>query len=143
MYLSHHKKIIDHRWDDYEKEYICEITDCTGEPYWITENSLYPTKSQLIEAQIEYWGNLLGEELEQHVSDYCMPPFEGEIKGFNDSSHIQEKFCTRAKECQHESDGHFYYEGRIHDILPIGITIEKLMDHGMRNKCKKCGEFYR
>ena len=67
-----HKKIIDHRWGDYEKEYICEITDCTGEPYWITENSLYPTKSQLIEAQIEYWGNLLGEEAGQYAATVAL-----------------------------------------------------------------------
>lgn len=47
------------------------------------ESDLYPTKQALIEAQLEYWRDMLCDELEQHVSDYCTP----------------------FSKCQHESDG--------------------------------------
>lgn len=50
----------------------------------VDECSLYPTKQALIEAQINHWQNLPSQEPEQHVSDYCMPKFEGEIKGFKE-----------------------------------------------------------
>jgi hypothetical protein len=38
---------------------------------WLVEKQLYTSREALIEAQIDYWQNLLSEELEQHVSDYC------------------------------------------------------------------------
>lgn len=37
------------------------------------DDEWFPSKQDLIKSQINYWDNLLSEELEQHVSDYCYP----------------------------------------------------------------------
>lgn len=165
-----HKKIIGHRWDEYEKEYVCELTDSTGEPYWITENSLYPTKSALIEAQIEYWVNqlkgipefskLTGEyRLIAEPEDEIYPPtgikyqfdpsFEGEVDGFSQQGYkirLPIEGCCQAcvpklDECQHESDGKEYCPGLYERILAATeLTSKDLLRF---NKCLKCGEFYK
>ena len=47
------------------------------------------------------------------------------------------------EECQHESDGNFYMNEKIHNTVPSGLSLNELMDRGLRKKCTKCGEFYR
>jgi len=83
---------------------------------------LYPTKSELIEAQIEYWTNLQKEFDVQYASSA-----EGQAK-------IREGMKQLIMECQHERDeseppklSHFTKED--------GCVFVK--------KCQKCGEFYR
>jgi hypothetical protein len=91
-----HKKILDYRWDDYCKGYVYEITDSIGEPYWITEGSLFASKQELIEAQIEYWTAqrepelIAGQPGTTGPLEYY-PAFEGPIQGFNHD-------CTESKD---------------------------------------------
>lgn len=82
----------------------------------------YPTKAELIEAQIFYWRDQLSEELEQYVSDYC-----------TSKPHVGT--ANRIKEdCQHESDGIMHKMGDLDGLLPV---------RELGYKCIKCGEFYR
>lgn len=84
------------------------------------EEFFYPTKSTLIEAQIDYWRDQLSEELEQHVSDYCKPkPAVLSVTPDKLKSLLGDK-CR-----QHESDGKSY------------------LSTPPQYKCIKCGEFYR
>src|SRR6266446_1473769 len=53
---------------------------------WKLEEELYLTKSELIEAQIDYWKNQLAEELEQDISPYCRPLGKQEAQEQNLSS---------------------------------------------------------
>ncbi len=53
---------------------------------WYTESELYPTKSALIEAQIEYWVNELKK----------LPVF----------SQLTGQYILQTKECQHERNGY-------------------------------------
>ncbi|HCJ1045987.1 TPA: hypothetical protein NQN30_000376 [Legionella pneumophila] len=84
------------------------------------EDSLYPTKEALIDAQIEYW-----HSLKEPVNPEDMQPkFEGEkisFRCFDDEMEVNQ--------CQHESDGISY----------------RASDYGViaHSRCKKCGEFYR
>jgi len=82
------------------------------------ESLTFPSREALIDAQIEYWQNLLRRD--NHILDcsLCGQP----------SLHIFEI----PKECHHESDG------TIHAMANPGETGRLLM-----NKCKLCGEFYR
>lgn len=68
-------------------DFAAEEMYLDGNGDWWVEEQLFPSRKALIEAQLDHWKNLLSEELEQHVSDYCSPPFEGEVKGFNDCDH--------------------------------------------------------
>jgi hypothetical protein len=118
------------------------------------EYELYPTKAELIEAQLEYWQQLRNEAI---MGNEWKPPFGGKIKGFDHFEDELEKvecqhetgpispdmlakniFCIKCREyihrdnitkeeCQHESDGeaHPHVSGYLH------------------KKCKKCGEFYK
>ncbi len=79
------------------------------------QSELYPTKSELIEAQIEYWCSQKEYE----------PAFEGEIKGFNHSENNLEKV-----ECEHQSDSKLYKYSEYCVNPPVF-------------KCLKCEEFYR
>jgi len=90
----------------------------------IQEKELYYTKQFLIEAQIKYWKERLCEELEQHISDYFYPPFEGKIEGFNPDIQINQSELDIDR-CQHISDGMVY------------------CIYQPQNKCTKCGELYR
>jgi len=91
---------------------------------WWEEEQLYPSHQALIEAQIDYWKALLGEELEQDISFYCQPKFDnGSIDKCSESIR---KHHELEDECTHESDGKYHL-----DPLPV------------KNKCIKCGEYYR
>lgn len=88
----------------------------------VCESLIYPTKAELIEAQIFYWRDQLSEELEQYVSDYC-----------TSKPHVGT--ANRIKEdCQHESDGIMHKMGDLDGLLPV---------RELGYKCIKCGEFYR
>lgn len=77
-----------------EKRSFCELSSGLNIP----EDVCYPTKAQLIEAQIEYWAKILQEDCEHpNKTDsgdcddcgfigeegYVSPKFESEAKGFN------------------------------------------------------------
>jgi hypothetical protein len=54
---------------------IDDIDLNSGEKYligddWFFEKELYSSRLELIQSQIDYWKNMLSEELEQHISDY-------------------------------------------------------------------------
>lgn len=146
--------IIDDIDDGSEEKYLGEYGDNVG---WWVEEKLYPSKAQLIEAQIEYWTNLkISEISESKTCPKCgmqrmkdgvcwspkcsLPPvpFEGEIKGFNaeyalsdeGQSKIREGWRQLLQECQHESDGNYH-------CTTEGMIIERM------DKCLKCGEFYK
>ncbi len=102
------------------------------------ESQCYPTKSQLIEAQIEYWRTM------QHRNDHASP-FEPEYCNVSGAKldkreecehELMSKYgdcgeCGLQIECEHESDGQW------HRVL--------VSPHDVHNKfkCTKCGEFYR
>lgn len=111
--------------------------------YWVDEE-WFPTKSALLEAQLNYWQKLYDEEENDRRSicvvscikcnqlvfggSDCSCSKTDEASTYNDSSHVQEKFCTPVKECQHEAHEDFYVPD----------------SHGIHHfRCKKCGEFYR
>lgn len=133
----------------------------------IPENSLYPTKSALIESQIEYWTKLKIHEMpssktcpkcgmQRMKDDVCwsaqcsaqkIVPFEREIKSLCESIVASHVGCDddRAEECQHESDGCYYASpDKLHGIR-IKFENIKYFPFGMpaEYKCLKCGEFYR
>lgn len=105
---------------------------------------VYGSRRELIEHEICYWGIRLGEELQQHISTYCTPPFEGEIKGFscrkNEENSTQEfdvsmqslnsrEQTSNDETCEHASDGKMY--GPMEwGSAPIYL-------------CIKCGRYYR
>lgn len=103
---------------------------------WYREEELYPTKSALIEAQIEYWHKQLCQELECDV--LINVSYEGEIKGFDANyalsdegqSKIKEGLRQLIKECQHEPE------------MDIGKDSRPRLEKGKNPKCKHCGELY-
>jgi len=78
------------------------------------EEVCYPSYEALIQAQIDYWKNLLSEEQKQDLYNYCAP-----------------------KVCQHESDGYNYDKDFPHFDVHGVMKVPRFY-----NKCKKCGEFY-
>jgi len=96
--------------------------------YCVTEKDiLYPSKEALIQAQIDYWSNL-------------MPKDNSSLEAAH--KEIMELELNPMPKCHHESDGRF------HCISPTGnlsSSIPGSLPAGMKkvNKCKKCGEFYR
>lgn len=76
---------------------ICEETD--NEAYGVLV-TLYPTKSQLIEAQIEYW-----QSLREPQDEYC---------------NVSGAKLGKPNECQHESDG------QLHTVVSFGACVEKI-----------------
>ena len=103
----------------------------------IKEEDVYPSREDLIEAQIAYWTCLKNQESSTGSEDISMTPtYEGEIKGFNHNEDNLEKFpkfqgaIVGFAPCNHESDGYLYP----HNEIPLFPAM---------NKCKKCGDFYR
>lgn len=98
--------------------------------WYRADEEWYPTKSQLIEAQIEYWQSLIeikpGQKGETGPISYY-PAFEGPIKSFADSRVATHAGYNdeNAQQCRHQSNGLSY------------------MTNPPQNKCLKCGEFYR
>ena len=99
---------------------------------WYDEEELYPSKSKLIEAHLQYWSRLKLEEglkglKASSESEYCAHSgVKLENKGFGYDGY------KLLADCQHESDGQVY--------------IQQYADMSARTeyfKCKKCGEFYK
>lgn len=106
----------------YEVEWNRTKNKCT-----VREHHLYPTKESLIQAQIDYWSNL-------------MPKDDSSLEAAH--KEIMELEINPRAVCHHESDG------RVHCITPTGhltSSIPGSLPAGMKkvNKCKKCREFYR
>lgn len=114
---------------------------CYGDILMAAERFLFPTRQALIEHQIQYWSNLLKDELEQHVSPYCEPDTQSNQsqvdKVIEDAfvhgkgvMHVKlDDMLVNADRCQHESDG---------EVYPIiGFKAESYCF-----KCIKCGELY-
>lgn len=116
------------------------------------ESSLFATKQELIQAQIDYWQSQLTKE---HVKSYEKASME------LINEHI--KHCgikLELKECQHECDGKFHERcpamrkcTKCNKLYPLfelcqhepDLTGISNLTHPAQNymKCKKCGEFYR
>lgn len=88
----------------------------------IEKNSLkvYPSRESLIDAQINYWYDLKMETVKDSLSK-CVPPFEGEVRGF--SSLTDKESNRQITSCYHESSDEFYF-----------LNMDKYM-------CIKCGEW--
>lgn len=105
-------------WDDNRHVWACK----NEHQHRIDENELYPSRIDLIEAQLNYWREMLDEEFQLTPKDTAdaikcfTPPFEGEIKGFKDK-------------CEHEPDS------MIHTFYDEGGKL-------VMKRCAKCGEFY-
>jgi hypothetical protein len=50
--------------------------------FQIPEECCYPSRESLIDAQINYWYDLKMETVKDSLSK-CVPPFEGEVRGFS------------------------------------------------------------
>ncbi len=109
---------------DHEKETLFLEDALVEHDMWWLEEQLYPTREALILAQIDYWKNLLAEELEQHVSSYCEPKCQH--SWINRTSDLRKlcEHCFEVEKCQHESDGLDY------------------LSFPPKANCKKCGEYY-
>lgn len=131
--------------DDIENAKIVEIMRTEVKVkwnLWLPEKKVYPSREALIEAQIEYWNSLKNEEKSTRLDDMSMsPPFDGEIKGFNQCAHNYEM------PCEHQSDGILYNEHSIW-IKFLGADGDKryIDGNGYKEgwlKCRKCGELYK
>jgi hypothetical protein len=128
-------------WIVYEQNPLCFVVEevnfrsnnkfmyrLSGEyPGAAFEENLYPTKSQLIESQIEYWSNM-----REPQDEYCN--VSGAKLGRREECNheLMSKYgdcgeCGLQIECDHESDWNQF----------------KKEDDGYKFKCIKCGEFYR
>lgn len=109
---------------DEENEPIYGVPSLYGAG-WL-ESQVYPSREDLIKAQIEYWTSLKNKQNSTCSNDMSLlsPPYEGEIKGFDQSVQMHEKV-----ECIHEQDFDNYCP-----YTP---------NHPHYRKCKRCGEFYR
>ena len=128
------------------------------------QHKLYPTKQDLIEAQIEYWENLKIEEISasttcpkcgmQRVADgmcwaigcdYKITPFESPLESFNTNP---DEYCQVSgvkldkKKCPYDENGcprcnpcQHEDDGKQYGPMEWGASAQY--------KCIKCGEFYR
>lgn len=93
-----------------------------GNGFCIAEQNCYPTKQDIINAQIAYWQNISCTENSDSLT--------------RDDCHVKEM-----KKCVHESDGQDYCPGLYEKVLCSSeLTPKDLLRF---NKCKHCGEFYR
>jgi len=105
--------------------------------------NVYPTKSALIEAQIQYWQSLRDQS---EVATDMVPASEGDPKGFSadeckhmlseSSTHDLVRWCNDCsrwgwfrEECQHKPS--------LYGMRQVGSTPDTEFE-----KCIKCGEFY-
>lgn len=134
-----------------EKKWVVTIGDLN-----IPEDCVYPSRQALIQAQINYWGNLLKdeaiecehdedevtenekdfefgrkfEEFRERVINECNHMAYGTKQTDNlDKGHYK---CCKCGEfftikCNHESDGDMYTDDRF----------------GCRMRCKKCGDYFK
>lgn len=65
---------------------------------WWEEIQLHTSREALIESQLEYWKNLLSEQLEQHVSPYCKPKCQHESDGLMYCSNPRKNKCIKCGE---------------------------------------------
>lgn len=64
--------IEDIKWDVNFNDYRVNLSEPMGKAS-LKQSQLYPTRLALIEKKIDYWRDLLSENLEQHISPYCEP----------------------------------------------------------------------
>lgn len=103
------------RWESASNDFRLDLKQNFGKGSFL-QYDCYPSKAQLIEAQIEYWEAMRAREYENEVTE----------------------------ECQHESDGHRYDTRKLlMNYAPIDKTWQELLEIGCHNKCLKCGEFYK
>ncbi len=87
---------------------------------WYTEDELYPTKFELIQAQVAYWEKLALEEM----SDRLAKQLEEKIQPLSSCCSVHTGTTEECREeCEHEFNSSIV--------------------QGLIYKCKKCGEFYR
>lgn len=113
------------------------------------ESQCYPTKTALIDAQIEYWCSLIERAPSEMLHDYHSPQTEeycehsgiklGKHPIFGQMESLPSEDLAALKkvpydECEHESDGIL---NRLCDLAGISPEIE------LGYKCIKCGGFYR
>lgn len=117
----------------------------TDANYHLKEQHLYPTKESLIDAQINYWLELVSDAVRDEMNGYKsnVPDYSiCRMEEYQDHTEDNlEKVCKHAwiggdaykfcyhckivKSCDHEDDGNIY------------------ASNPPQNKCKKCGEFYK
>lgn len=95
--------------------YVLELEN-EGDPVFIKEEDLYPSREILIQAQIDYWASLKNEEKSTRSDDMS----------------ITSSLKNSEMVCDHEDNGALY-------------TFHKPghWESFCKRKCKKCGEFYR
>lgn len=165
-------------------EVILSSKEVNGDSWWVhvegllcgfsvAQENLYKSKCDLIESQLDYWKNQLSEELEQDVSPYYSPPFEGEITGFNNPDVKADYWRLNYLWSHHDKQIDENIDVR-KSLDAIHERLDKLEDNINRchpkydiyrcehendglchnitygpdctnwnSKCKKCGEFYR
>lgn len=107
-------------YDSHDNYYIV-FTGSGG--YWLNEEKIYPSREALIQEQIDYWESLKFDD----AIEYVRKNHDGTVKNL------------ASKECQHESDGGWYYS---HGERICGAALHFANAKPDKYKCKKCGEFY-
>lgn len=147
------KELIDDR-DEFVTEKSCD-NNVTEE--YCEHSGVKLGKEPLDKWTIEDWHEdrcpraWVGKEKCMHQSDgQNYDNKTNEIRtGFGDfvfSVHLKCSICGERygyDECKHECDGNFYMNEKIHNAVPSGLSLNELMDKGLRKKCIHCGEFYR
>jgi hypothetical protein len=95
---------------------------------WIAEDKVYPSREDLIEAQIDYWNKLRYPDINDSAirAHAAVKEDLGKIVDCDKRIFDVVKECI-AKECQHESDGMLF----------------EMPPYSHKYKCIKCGVFYK
>ncbi len=123
-------------WDSETNTYRCEIVNPR---LWWYEHEIYPTKSDLIDAQIKMWSDMHDQHNRQETWE---------------EKHIKSILEFRRSECQHEPEPEQPSGFTSTPDKPRSLIGDKCRQHesdgmeyqnndGPHYKCTKCGEFYR
>jgi len=94
----------------------------------LLESDCYPSKAQLIAAQLKYWESLAHQNYEEL---YCAPSFEGEIPTLSSCCSVHAGTSEKCHEvCQHEPE------------MDFGKDSRPRFEKANNPTCRHCGKIY-